>query len=170
MIIEDLCDKDILQCLKRINSFDFVKTSLSCQGHFIEKRELVPLYYVYFDEKGKYFNSIDIKSRIRFPYVVLGFSSHVFKKRFFYIWRKIRQANPFKIIILSRKFKNMINLSDDCFILSSFDDCYASVTAFVWHPHKLYYKKNSLIYNRLVKSTRDFFFNRIVKSLEKLNH
>jgi len=165
-------DKNIRYYIQRINKFDFVKTALSCQGHFFKKPKTSFVYYI--DLKNDAMTGRYFMSQIKNPYIVLKFNHKYDRDTLFRILIAGRR-NIYNIytkprltlyIITPRNEESVINFSRFSIIVSKIEREFISICFFVGTSNQEFRFENKIIFNKAIKRFREKLFMIVISMLE----
>ena len=170
-------DTKIIDYIKRINAFFFVKTKMSCQGHFCKTPKASMVYYGRRvkepDQNG--FGGLARYSRFKNPFVILKFSSKEIRKEFISYWimnrRYLYKKSRCYICIINEKNSDYFEENDimpDTITVSSFDDVYVSVIFVMRNCYGARYYKNKRWADDCVRDYREFLFHYLINFLESV--
>lgn len=165
-------DEKIADWLRIINSFSFVKTIFSCQGHYCKKPQQSIVYYVDYEETidSIFGFSSYCKSRVKYPYVLLNFSSTTSTRAFVCEWLRSRldlYENDILLYYITEKKRPLFNrYITPCIIISKFDDVYVSISFIIAKKLGSTYYKNKKRLDDKLRRLRKVLFYSITRNLE----
>lgn len=165
-------DKNIKYYIQRINKFDFVKTRLSCQGHFIKTPKPSVIYYTECecgDAMG-----CPTMSQIKSPYILLEFDNKYDRDTLFRliicnrrkIYNIFTNARTDLYIITPRKEKTIVRIAHFSICVSRFNKKFISICYFITGKKTFEYEANKIAFNRDIKKIRKILFIMVISMLE----
>ena len=168
-------DKGIVRFIDKINTFTFVRTRLSCQGHFVKYLTDAPLYYGDdgdFKGKSSWFGKVST-SRIKSPFVIIEFFDKEMRSEFIKHFIRRRMNFLDRDINLHIITPKMVRYADyfkpRSFIISKFNDFYVSVSMFLGKLRYFRYQSDKIQCNVYVKYWRNFMFRKVIKTLTEID-
>jgi len=160
-------DEKIRHYIDKINEFSFVRTRLSCQGHFCKRMQDSIVYYYERRENGCI--QAPIRSRMKNPMVVLKFKHKKFQREFFIYWivhRPILYKSGYNLYIITPKNeKNVTIFRENSFFISRFDNRFVSVSYLMEQVDGFRYYKNKKRCDDQVREIRKMLFEIVIEIL-----
>lgn len=165
-------DKNIRYYIQRINKFDFVKTRLSCQGHFIKDPKQSVIFYTGYIN-GNMMGRPTI-SQIKNPNILLEFDHKYDMDTLFRLLicnrRKIYNIFPNTktdlYIMTPRKEESITHIKHFSICVSKFNRRFLFICYFITGKKTFEYEVNKILFNKDIKKVRRKLFIIIISMLD----